>query len=79
VIPGATNLEIKVGTQYKKGHEVVVGNVGDGAVSIREPIMGDEWHFKCIQGAEEFLPPRTCIYIIQVGISKSHPAPRLAI
>lgn len=60
-----TNVEIKVGTEYKKGHEVIVGNTGDGSVWIREPIMNEEWHFECINGAEEWLPPRTCIYIVK--------------
>ena len=63
-LQGCSNVVIKVGTEYAKGREVLVGNPGDGKVSIREPIMGDEWHFESVEGAEEFLPPRTSIYII---------------
>ena len=65
VVPSAKNVEVKVGTQYIHGREVLVGNDGDGAVYIREPIMGDEWSFECIEGAEEWMPPRSCIYIIK--------------
>ena len=65
VVPSAKNVEVKVGTQYKQGREVLVGNDGDGSVYIREPIMDEEWHFECIEGAEEWLPPRSCIYIIK--------------
>ena len=69
-----TNVEVKVGAEYKKGHETIVGNTDDGSVWIREPIMNEEWYFECIDGAEEWLPPRTCIYIIKVMGGAGAPA-----
>jgi hypothetical protein len=65
VMEGASNVEIKVGSELRRGREVVVGNVGDGCVSIREPITGQEWSFESVEGAEEWLPPSTGMYIIK--------------
>jgi len=74
VSAAATNAEIKVGAEYKKGREIIVGNIGDGSVSIREPIMNEEWHFDCVDGAEEWLPPRSCIYIVKAMGGSGAPA-----
>ena len=42
-----------------------MGNVGHGGILIKEPIFDEEWRFESIEGAEEWLPPRTCIYIVK--------------